>query len=104
MTLAIYAIINAVMMIVALVCGGWAGVIGVMVSFFFMSIMFPTIFALSIHGLGEHTKVGSSVLIMSIVGGAIITPVMGRIVDIGGMRVGLYYSFYMFQLHRRIMP
>ena len=59
-----------------------------MVSFFLMSIMFPTIFALSIHGLGEHTKVGSSILIMSIVGGAIMTPVMGRIVDIGGMRVG----------------
>jgi MFS transporter, FHS family, L-fucose permease len=87
-SLAIYAIINAVMMLVALACGGWVGVVGVMVSFFFMSIMFPTIFALSIHGLGEHTKVGSSILIMSIVGGAIVTPVMGRIVDMGGMRVG----------------
>jgi FHS family L-fucose permease-like MFS transporter len=87
-TLAIYAVINAVMMIVAITCDGWAGVIGVMVSFFFMSIMFPTIFALSIHGLGEHTKIGSSILIMSIVGGAIMTPLMGRIVDIGGMRVG----------------
>lgn len=87
-SLAIYAVINAVMMIVALACGGWAGVVGVMVSFFFMSIMFPTIFALSIHGLGKHTKIGSSILIMSIVGGAIMTPVMGRIVDIGGMRVG----------------
>ena len=87
-SLAIYAVINAVMMIVALACVGWTGVLGVMVSFFFMSIMFPTIFALSIHGLGEHTKVGSSILIMSIVGGAIITPLMGRIVDIGGMRVG----------------
>jgi MFS transporter, FHS family, L-fucose permease len=86
-TLAIYAVINAVMMIVAITCDGWA-VIGVMVSFFFMSIMFPTIFALSIHGLGEHTKIGSSILIMSIVGGAIMTPLMGRIVDIGGMRVG----------------
>jgi FHS family L-fucose permease-like MFS transporter len=87
-SLAIYSIINTAMMIVAITCGGWAGVTGVMVSFFFMSIMFPTIFALSIHGLGEHAKVGSSILIMSIVGGAIMTPVMGRIVDIGGMRVG----------------
>jgi FHS family L-fucose permease-like MFS transporter len=86
--LAVYAVINAAMMIVALACDGWAGVVGVMVSFFFMSIMFPTIFALSIHGLGENTKVGSSMLIMSIVGGAIMTPVMGRIMDIGGMRVG----------------
>jgi MFS transporter, FHS family, L-fucose permease len=86
--LAIYAVINTVMMIVAITCGGWAGVGGVMVSFFFMSTMFPTIFALSIHGLGEHTKVGSSILIMSIVGGAIMTPLMGRIVDMGGMKVG----------------
>jgi FHS family L-fucose permease-like MFS transporter len=87
-SLAIYSVINIVLMIVAITCGGWTGVVGVMVSFFFMSIMFPTIFALSIHGLGEHTKVGSSILIMSIVGGAIMTPLMGRIVDIGGMRVG----------------
>ena len=64
-SLAIYAVINAVMMIVALACGGWTGVLGVMVSFFFMSIMFPTIFALSIHGLGEHTKVGSCLLYTS---------------------------------------
>ncbi|HXC36344.1 MAG TPA: sugar MFS transporter [Candidatus Acidoferrales bacterium] len=88
MSLAIYSVINMVMMIIAITCGGWVGVAGVMVSFFFMSIMFPTIFAISIHGLGEHTKVGSSILIMSIVGGAIMTPLMGRIVDIGGMRIG----------------
>jgi FHS family L-fucose permease-like MFS transporter len=59
-----------------------------MASFFFMSIMFPTIFALSIRGLGEHTKLGSSVLVMSIVGGAIMTPLMGYIADMGGMRIG----------------
>ena len=72
----------------AMAGGGWTGVIGVMASFFFMSIMFPTIFALSIRGLGEHTKFGSSLLVMSIVGGAIMTPFMGRIADKGGMREG----------------
>ncbi|MCX7825780.1 MAG: L-fucose:H+ symporter permease [Verrucomicrobiae bacterium] len=86
--LAAYAIINTVMMVVAMLGGGWAGVGCLMASFFFMSIMFPTIFALSIRGLGEHTKMGSSVLVMSIVGGAIMTPLMGWIADKGGMRIG----------------
>jgi len=86
--LAIYAIINTIMMVLAMAGGGWTGVVGVMASFFFMSIMFPTIFALSIRGLGDHTKLGSSILIMSIVGGAIMTPLMGFIADKGGMRIG----------------
>jgi FHS family L-fucose permease-like MFS transporter len=86
--LAIYAVVNTLMMVLAMAGGGWVGVIGIMASFFFMSIMFPTIFALSIRGLGEHTKLGSSVLVMSIVGGAIMTPLMGLIADKGGMRIG----------------
>jgi len=99
--LAIYAIINTAMMVLAMVGGGWAGVFSLMASFFFMSIMFPTIFALSIRGLGEHTKLGSSILVMSVVGGA-ITPLMGLIADKGGMKVGfvmplvcfLFIAFY----------
>lgn len=86
--LAIYAAVNTVMMVLAMAGGGWAGVVCLMASFFFMSIMFPTIFALSIRGLGEHTKMGSSMLVMSVVGGAIMTPIMGLIADKGGMRLG----------------
>ncbi|HEV2328067.1 MAG TPA: sugar MFS transporter [Verrucomicrobiae bacterium] len=86
--LAVYAVINTVMMILAMACGGWGGVVGIMASFFFMSIMFPTIFALGIRGLGDYTKFASSLLVMSIVGGAIMTPFMGHIADKGGMRVG----------------
>jgi FHS family L-fucose permease-like MFS transporter len=86
--LAIYAVINTVMMILAMACGGWPGVIGIMASFFFMSIMFPTIFALGIRGLGDYTKFASSLLVMSIVGGAIISPYMGRIADKHSMRLG----------------
>jgi FHS family L-fucose permease-like MFS transporter len=86
--LAIYAVVNIAMMALAMILGGWAGVFSLMASFFFMSIMFPTIFALSIRGLGEHTKLGSSMLVMSIVGGAIMTPTMGLIADKGGMRIG----------------
>lgn len=88
LALAGYAVINSVLMVAAMVAGGWAGVVCLMASFFFMSIMFPTIFALSIRGLGEHTKLGSSILVMSIVGGAIMTPLMGLIADKCNMRVG----------------
>jgi len=48
---------------------------------FFHSLMFPTIFALSLEGLGTQTKLGASLLVMSIVGGAIIPAVMGRVSD-----------------------
>ncbi|MEO5599776.1 MAG: glucose/galactose MFS transporter, partial [Cyclobacteriaceae bacterium] len=56
---------------------------------FFMSIMFPTIFALGVKGLGEHTKLGSSFIIMAIVGGAILPPFMGLMAD----SVGIQQSF-----------
>ena len=46
-----------------------------------MSIMFPTIFALGIKDLGDYAKLGSSIIIMAIVGGAIVPPVMGLIRD-----------------------
>jgi FHS family L-fucose permease-like MFS transporter len=100
--LAGYAAINSILMIVAMATGGWTGVICLMASFFLMSIMFPTIFALSIRGLGEHTKLGSSILVMSIVGGAIMTPLMGLVADKCDMRIGfivpmlcfVYIAFY----------
>jgi len=94
--LAIYAVINTAMMILTMSCGGMAGVICLMASFFFMSIMFPTIFALSIRGLGEHTKFGSSLLVMSIVGGAIASPVMGHIADMHSMRTGFALPLFCF--------
>lgn len=48
---------------------------------FFMSVMFPTIFALGVKDLGEHTKLGSSFIIMAIAGGAIVPPIMGLVAD-----------------------
>ena len=88
LALVLYALINVVMMLIAWLVGGVIGVAAVMASFFFMSIMFPTIFALSIDGIGQKTKLGSSVLVMSIVGGAVMTPVMGLVADHAGMRIG----------------
>ena len=68
----------------------------------FNSIMFPTIFALGVHGLGKHTGQGSGILIMSIVGGAIIPVVQGAMADSIGIQLAfllplvcyLYIAFY----------
>ena len=79
--LAYYAIINVVLCIVVIFNQAWVSVYALLAIFFFMSIMFPTIFALSIKNLGHHTKKASSFLIMSIVGGALVPYFMGLLAD-----------------------
>jgi FHS family L-fucose permease-like MFS transporter len=79
--LSLYAIINIVLLTIALTATGPTAVYAVMAVPFFMSIMFPTIFALGIKGLGEETKIASSFLVMSIVGGAFVPVCMGLISD-----------------------
>jgi FHS family L-fucose permease-like MFS transporter len=85
--LATYAAINVVLTGIAM-GGGKLGLFALFGTFFFMSIMFPTIFALGIRGLGDHTKLASSIIVMSIVGGAIAPPLMGHIADVYSMRIG----------------
>jgi FHS family L-fucose permease-like MFS transporter len=85
--LTVYAAVNVVLVAVAM-GGGKAGLYAMFGTFFFMSVMFPTIFALGIRGLGEYTKLGSSLIVMSIVGGAIAAPFMGHIADMHSMRTG----------------
>lgn len=75
----VYSIINVLLVLIGIVFPGWLGMWAVFLTSFFMSLMFPTIFALSIRGLGIDTKMGSSMLVMSIIGGAVFTPVMGYI-------------------------
>jgi FHS family L-fucose permease-like MFS transporter len=58
---------------------------------FFMSIMFPTIFALGIVGLKSNTKPASSLLVMSIIGGAIFPVIMGNIIDRFGDDIQIGY-------------
>ncbi|HXR06109.1 MAG TPA: sugar MFS transporter [Candidatus Acidoferrum sp.] len=87
LVLAAYAAINVVLTAIAMT-GGMPGLYAVYATFFFMSVMFPTIFALGIRGLGDFTKLGASLIVMSIVGGAIAPPWMGRIADAHSMRVG----------------
>jgi len=97
LALALYAVINVVLCAVTML-GGHIGLAALFGTFFFMSIMFPTIFALGIHGLGDHTKLGSSLIVMSIVGGAIAPPLMGRIADVSSMRVGFLVPLVCFVL------
>ncbi len=70
-----------VCVLVALLTSGIIPVWAVVLIGFFHSIMFPTIFALSIKDLGPLTKRGSSLLVMAIIGGAIFPAIMGRISD-----------------------
>ena len=72
--LGVYAIGSVISVIIAMFGGGLAALIALIAVYFFQSIMFPTIFALSCKGLGEGKKLASSLIIMSIVGGAIIPP------------------------------
>ena len=88
LVLAAYAAINVVLSAVCM-GGGKTGLIALFGTFFFMSVMFPTIFALGIRGLGDHTKLGASLIVMSIVGGAIAPPFMGHIADVHSMRLGM---------------
>lgn len=79
--LALYAIINIVLCLVAIIGSGMIVVYTLIAIGFFMSIMFPTIFSMGIDGLGHHTKIGSSLIVMSVVGGALLPPVLGFISD-----------------------
>ncbi|HVX50813.1 MAG TPA: L-fucose:H+ symporter permease [Chitinophagaceae bacterium] len=86
--LSLYAFINIALLTVALTTKGMIAVYAVLVVPFFMSIMFPTIFALGIKDLGEEAKIGSSFLVMSIIGGGIIPIIMGIISDkTGSMQI-----------------
>ena len=73
----IFSVVNILLVAVCVLFPGWIGVWAIFATSFFMSLMYPTIFALSIKQLGPRTKIGGSVLVMAIVGGAVFTPVMG---------------------------
>ena len=79
--LATYSLLNFFLVLLAVLLAGKLSVYALMAVEFFMSIMFPTIFSLSIRGLGSKTKEGSSLVIMAIVGGAVFPVIMGRVSD-----------------------
>ena len=79
--LSLFAAASLVCAAVAVLTSGLLPVCAVVLIGFFHSIMFPTIFALSIKNLGPATKRGSSLLVMAIIGGAFFPAIMGRISD-----------------------
>ena len=87
-TLGFYALANVVMMFLVWLGLGWVSVGALVMSFFFMSIMYPTHFALAIRGLGERTKLGASFMVTAIVGGSIMPILMGWLADHYSMGVG----------------
>jgi len=76
-----YSLANIALVSAGILFPGWFGLWCVFLTSFFMSLMFPTIFALGLKELGPNTKIGGSLLVMAIVGGAVLTPMMGLIAE-----------------------
>jgi len=101
--LGVFAIVNTLLMAVATMHHNRFGVIALIVCYLFMSIMFPSIFALGVKGLGKQTKTAASILVLTIVGGA-ISPVLMGLIGAENMSIGfiiplfcfLYISFFGF--------
>jgi FHS family L-fucose permease-like MFS transporter len=101
-----YSIINFILVGFSIIIPGWIGMWAIFLTSFFMSLMYPTIFAISIKDLGKNTKIGGSVLVMAIIGGAVCTPLMGYIAEkTNSMAIAMtiplaaylyvaYYSYY----------
>lgn len=92
--MAIYCIVNAFLAAVGILFPGWIGVWALLFTSLFMSLMYPTIFAQGLRGLGDNTKIGGSLIVMAIVGGGVLTPIMGLI----SVRLGSVASAYVVPL------
>ncbi|HEY4839749.1 MAG TPA: L-fucose:H+ symporter permease [Candidatus Acidoferrales bacterium] len=85
--LAAFGIGALICVMIGIGASGLASVLAIVLVGFFNSIMFPTIFALSLKNLGALTKRASSLLVMSIIGGALIPAAMGKISDVSNIQV-----------------
>lgn len=94
--LALYSLIVCLLLPVVSLEFGWTSLVALYGVFFFMSLMFPTIFALAIRSLGNHTKEGASFLVMAVAGGAIFPPLMGAVADAYGMSLGFLVPIPLF--------
>ena len=90
LTLKIFGFLGIVSVLVGLFSSGQLALFAFLSGGLFCSIMWPSIFALSIHGLGKYTSQGSSFLVMMILGGAIIPPLQGKLADI----IGIHSSYW----------
>lgn len=87
--MALFAAANTLLMLVAMFSGGHTGLLAMAASSFFMSIMFPTIFVLGIRGLNDLTKSGASLMVMAIIGGAVLTALMGHVSDLSSINIAM---------------
>ncbi len=90
LTLKIFGFLGIVSVLVGLFSSGQLALFAFLSGGLFCSIMWPSIFALSIHGLGKYTSQGSSFLVMMVLGGAIIPPLQGKLADI----IGIHSSYW----------
>jgi MFS transporter, FHS family, L-fucose permease len=93
-----YAIVNVILCGIVVLKLGWISVTAVFLVFLFMSIMFPTIFALGIYGLGVQAKRASGFIVMAIIGGAIMPKLMGYLGDVYNMSVSFLMPLGCFAL------
>jgi MFS transporter, FHS family, L-fucose permease len=77
----LYSLINVALVAIGVLFPGWIGLWAIFLTSFFMSLMFPTIFALGLKELGPNTKLGGSLIVMAIIGGAVFTPLMGLVFE-----------------------
>lgn len=88
--LAAFAVINVLLVLVAIFAPGFIGACALVACSLFMSVMYPTIFALGVEGKGgDERKIGASMLVMTIIGGAVLTAVLGRISDHFGIPIAM---------------
>ncbi|VXC61743.1 L-fucose-proton symporter [Sphingomonas sp. 8AM] len=87
--LAIFAGVSALLAGTAALVGGTVGLYALVATSFFMSIQFPTIFALGVETLGPLRRLGSSLIIMAIIGGAVLTGVIGFVSDRAGIAAAM---------------
>ncbi|EZP51106.1 MULTISPECIES: L-fucose:H+ symporter permease [Sphingomonas] len=85
----LFAVADAGLCVVAGTLGGLVGVAALVLSSALMSIMYPTIFVLTLRDLGPLTKPGASMLVMAIIGGAVLTALMGLVSDLGSIRAAM---------------
>jgi FHS family L-fucose permease-like MFS transporter len=96
LTLRIFGVLGSIAMLVGLFTTGKIAIFAFLSGGLFCSIMWPSIFSLSIKGLGKYTSQGSAFLVMMILGGAIIPPIQGKLADIIGIHESYWVTVFCF--------
>ena len=87
-----YCLVNVALLLVGIFSPSWAGAAAILLTSFFLSLMFPTIFAMGLKDLGASTNIAGSFLVMAIVGGAVMTPLMGLLAEVALHSTALAYQ------------